>query len=126
MKAFHTLTEKPEWVTAQERLGATVICNAPRPLYGNATNDDWSMPFVHGRHYAALDPNYPEFEAWMKRNEELDACQLRFVTQQEAVEAGLKYYEAEYPQYLERIRMDDPRHLDMLAKRGVDVLNGFD
>lgn len=125
MKTYYTLIEKPEWVSEQETKGATVICNAPRPLYGNETNDDWSLPFIHGRHYAALDPNYPEFYAWMKRNEEMDAYRIEFINEEMAVNAGMKYYQDNYPQYLERISLDSPRHRKMLATRGIDHLNGF-
>jgi hypothetical protein len=126
MNTRHTLIEKPEWVIEQESKGITVICNATRPLYGNATNDDWSMPFIQGRHFAALNPNDSEFSNWLKRNEQLDACLLIFVDKETALEAGLEYYRVEYPEYLDRINMDDPEHVKMLVNRGIDSLNGYD
>ena len=123
MKQFHTLIEKSEWAVEQELKGNTIICNAPRPLYGNEVSNDWDQPFIHGRHYSALNPKDDRFDKWMKDNESLDARQLVFVDQEMAIKAGLEYYQKHYPKYVDRINQNDSAHIEMLIEKGLDYLN---
>jgi hypothetical protein len=125
MKTLLVAREKPEWVVEQEARGFTVIHNAPRPLYGDAREDSWQMDFIKGRHYAALDPNGKDYETWARLNADLDAVQLKWVSEADAYEIGLKWY---------RIYLGENSHIDLteekyrqdVINRGVDVLNGYE
>lgn len=97
MKTAYTIEPKPDWVKRQEAHGLTVICNATRPLYGNAVNDTWELPFIHGRHYAALSPDDGYFADRMKNNERLDAVQLIFLDKERVIAAGKQWYEENCP-----------------------------
>lgn len=57
-----------------------LIFAAPRYLDGTKTWEDWVGPSLHGRHYAAVDPEDPLAAAMIKTNAELDGWILEFVT----------------------------------------------
>ncbi len=131
MKQRHVLeADKPEWVDQQTKAGNTVIHNAPRPITGDATEDSWSLPFVSGRHYAALNPNGPNFSQFTTYNERMDAIQLVYVTEEVAQKAGLAYYREMYKNTRVEKSLKDPKWLDRyrreIINRGLDTLNGYD
>ncbi len=53
-----------------------IVFNAPRPLYGDR---EWQGDFLHGRFYAAVDPNGDKAEWCIKENKSLDAWVYQFV-----------------------------------------------
>jgi hypothetical protein len=96
MNTIHTTQPKPQWVAEQEAAGNTVIHVAPRPLYGDAREDTWAMPFLRGRHYAALNPNGEDYTGNVKRNTTLDASRVVYVTESEALETGKAWYRSKF------------------------------
>lgn len=97
MKTVYTLREKPEWVTEQQRAGRTLILAAARPIYGHAVENSWNMPFIHGRHFAAIDPTASDAQEKITESARLDAAQIVFLTEDEAFEMGCEWYRTERP-----------------------------
>lgn len=120
MKKVHTIQEKPQWVQEQEDMGR-IIFNAPRPLWGTETNDSWELPFIHGRHYAAVDPNDDRYEAMVKQNNNLDGVVLVFVTQEYAKQIAIEETKKQYPN--REFDFDDPKYYEFLVGKGVKHLN---
>ena len=99
-----------------------VIHNAPRPLWGDLVDNSWDMPFIHGRHYAWLDPNGEDYEVMRKENQRSDACELRFTSAQDAFNEGLAYYDEFYPKMMSRLDYDNDDHLWSVISRGLSNL----
>lgn len=123
LRKLFTVSEKPKWVEDQEKLGNTVIHIAARPLYGNAVENSWQLPCLHGRHYAALSPSDQHFDTWVQRNQQLDARWVQYISSEVAVRAGIQYYQACMPRLIGRLDFDDPEHKEMLVERGLQWLN---
>lgn len=74
------------------------IYNAPRPLYGN---ECWEGDFVHGRFYAAVEPQ----SKYHQLNQELDGWPCVWISKEEVVEwfserlteRGISKAVADYP-----------------------------
>lgn len=66
------------------------IYNAPRPLYGTAT---WVGDFVSGIFYAAIDPQDGFGHDMEDQNLALDARQLEYLTEDEAVAMARQHYQ---------------------------------
>lgn len=92
MKTIHTLRDKPDWVENQQAQDR-VIHNASRPLRGHAVENSWQLPFVHGRHYAAIDEDAADAAAMAEYNEQMDAVRVVYVTEQEAYENAVGWYQ---------------------------------
>ena len=106
MKSIIRLTDRPADIPAH-----WPICNAPRPLYGTRT---WQGDFIHGVFYAAIDPA-DEFSAgWLKRNEELDAYEIIYMSRDEAISVALAFYRDNFPAIYPKIKADDPDHQRMI------------
>ena len=88
------------------------------------------MPFVQGRHYAALNPNGPNFIQFTAYNERMDAIQLVYVTEEAAYTAGLAYYREMYKNTRVEKSLKDPKWLERhrleITNRGLDTLNGYE
>jgi len=91
MQIFNTLMPRPQGVPEHY-----LICNAPRPIIGDML---WEGDFIHGRFYAALDPENPEFDICVRENTALDAWHLIFWTEAEARD---RVKEA-YPKYAHKV-----------------------
>ena len=120
MKKLHTSQEKPQWVKEQENMGR-LIFNAARPLWGTETNDTWELPFIHGRHYAAVDPGDDRYEAMVKTNIGLDGVVLVFVTQERAKQIAIEETKKQYPD--REFDFDDPKQHEFLVGKGLKHLN---
>lgn len=59
-----------------------LIFNASRPLVGDKT---WDGDFVHGRHYAAIDPNGKYADRNIEQNRKLDGWALNYKSHDDAV-----------------------------------------
>ena len=98
------------------------IYNAPRPLYGSIC---WQGDFCKGVFYAAVDPADPD-AAWMvRRNEELDADVLHYVTEEQAFQGGRARYQAMPGRKRDEIMtvVDDPKNRSWVVQRYLDAVN---
>ena len=87
------LEPAPDW--CQERMDKGMVIHvAARPLYGTEVENSWEMPMVHGRHYAALDPNDDRFSLWVKQNHGLDGREVVYVSKATLLQAAFSYYQA--------------------------------
>ena len=93
------------------------IFNAPRPLYGEPT---WEGRFIHGVFYATLDPTEPYSPGFITRNAELDAWELVYVSEVEAVVETMQRLTNEYPVEAAEIDPADPEHREWLIERWRD------
>jgi hypothetical protein len=125
MKTIYTSREKPQWVKDQEERGYTVIHNAPRPIYGDAIEDTWSMDFLHGRHYSALDPNSEYYAERVRLNEQNDAVRVEYVNELVAYERGLKWYRV-YLGNNPRVNIEAEKYHDDVVNKGIELMNGFE
>jgi hypothetical protein len=98
------------------------IHNAPRPLWGDWISNTWELDYIHGRHYAALNPSSADYERMCKMNDQNDAWELRYIDEETAVAAGLQYYTEKLPKYLDRIDRDNPEHINLLVQKGLQFL----
>ncbi len=87
------------------------IFNAPRPLYEEPT---WTGDFIHGIFYAAVDPDDLYGTDFIKRNADLDAWQLEWVSEEEVIEEALTYYRDKFPTIYSNIDATDKDHRGML------------
>ena len=87
------------------------IFNAPRPLYGDPT---WTGDFIHGIFYATVDPTDPYGPGFIQRNAELDAWELVWVSEEEAIGESLDYYREKLPKLYANIDPYDKDHRGML------------
>jgi len=70
------------------------IFNAPRPLVGTMA---WNGDFIHGRFYVAVDLSDAIYAKTMiKRNIELDAWLIEYITEEEASQSVIDYYSSKY------------------------------
>jgi hypothetical protein len=103
-----------------------IICNAPRPLYGD---EQWQGPFIKGIFYAAINPDdLPDEDAldtafMLHRNAELDAAELVFVTQERCIEVAMDYYRENFADTVGEIDPANPGMREHLVRRGLDLLN---
>ena len=125
MNVFYTTIDKPEWVTAQEQKGFTIIHCATRPLYGDATENSWNMPWIRGRHYAALDPNGTDFETYRRLNEQNDASEIRWADLNKAYATGIAFYE-QYYSGNDRVDFRAEKFRQHVTEKGLEVMNGFE
>ena len=123
MQNFYTTREMPEWVKTQIENGRTEIHNAPRPLFGDETNDSWDLDFIHGRHYAALDPSGPRFEEMADYNRRMDAFKIHYIDEEKARTVGLSWVQKNRTDLANELDMSDPDHRDWLLRKGLDLLN---
>lgn len=80
-KKFILVGKPPTTTPSGKALPAAYpIHNAPRPLYGDIT---WQGEFVSGIFYAAFDPEHPDAEFYTRRNAELNAIELTWVSEDE-------------------------------------------
>lgn len=96
------------------------IHNAPRPLYGTKT---WEGDFIHGRFYAAIDPIEEFGEGWAKRNEDLDAYELVFISWEQAVNEAYQWYCDNLPKVAPKINLDDKEHQRMIITGWLKQVN---
>ncbi len=87
------------------------IYNAPRPLYGDPT---WTGDFIHGIFYATVDPSDPYGPGFIQRNAELDAWELVWVSEEEAVAESMARLVVEYPVEATEIDPEDLEHREWL------------
>ncbi len=87
------------------------IYNAPRPLYGDK---HWKGHFYHGIFYAAVDPAGDDAQTWDRRNKELDAWRLEFVSEEQVIEQSLVYYRDNLPKVADKIDPTNPKHREQL------------
>jgi len=53
------------------------VFNAPRPIYGDV---EWTGPSITGTFYTVVDPSGPRAADYIRRNIELDARELSYLT----------------------------------------------
>ena len=87
------------------------IFNAPRPLYGEPT---WTGDFIHGIFYSTVDPSDSYGPGFISRNADLDAWQLEWISEEEAIEESLIYYRDRLPKLYVNINPTDKDHRGML------------
>lgn len=123
-KLRYTLSQRPRQAPEGWR-----IFNAPRPLYGTLRNEDgqvspgtWDGDFLHGTFYAAVDPADPNADMWVGNNAILDAQEIQYITEQQAYDVGLAYYQTNYPDELAEIQMTEKTR-KWITERGYDLLN---
>jgi len=123
---LYTVMEKPVWVKNQEALGNTVIHNAPRPLFGTATDDTWNLNGPRGRHFATINPDAENAVSMVDYNRRMDAVEVRYVTEQECIKIALDYVEEKYGTTEANQLAASPRSEDQrwLVNRGLDLMNG--
>ena len=124
VKLRYTISERP--VQAPE---GWRIFNAPRPICGTVVCENgqwqgktWIGPFVSGIIYAAVNPSDPDAAAWIATNRDMDACELVYITEQQAYDVGLAYYQTNFPDELAEIKMDEQTR-KWITERGYDLLN---
>ncbi len=88
------------------------IFNAPRPLYGEPT---WTGDFIHGIFYATIDPSDSYGPGFITRNAELDAWELVWVSEEQAVIEAMQQLTDEYPVEATEIDPADPEHREWLV-----------
>ena len=93
------------------------IYNAPRPLYGEPT---WTGDFIHGIFYAAVDPADDYGARFIQCNTNLDAWQLEWVSEEEAVVEAMQRLTDEYPVEAAEIDPADPDHRKWLVASWVE------
>jgi len=113
LQTFTHIAERPQDVPA-----GWTIWNAPRPIYGH---QEWQGEFVHGIFYVAVDPDGDFADKFIERNISLDAWQIEYITEAEAVNR----IKAKYPEYLNEIAEMPRENLislfyDILAKGGTE------
>ena len=125
-KLRYTIGERP----AQAPEGWRIF-NAPRPICGTVVCENgqwqgktWIGPFVSGIIYAAVKPTDPDAPAWIATNREMDACELVYVTEQQAFDAALRWYQAsEYAADIAEIDLTDEDHRRDMIDKGRKLLN---
>ena len=121
----YTFSERPHQAPAGWR-----VMNAARPIPGSSIfedgryqSKDWTGDFIKGVYYSAIDPEDELAHVWLATCAGLDACELVFVTKQQAIDAGLAWYRASYPDEIAEIDLSDPHNrLDVIAW-GMDRFN---
>ena len=98
-----------------------IICNAPRPLYGDR---EFNGPFLSGVLYVAVDPTGDQAAFCLHRNAELCGVELVFHTEDDLIETALEWYRVNYAEA--QIDVTDKDHRGMLVRRALDTLNGRD
>lgn len=114
---YRAKSECPGFVSSSVELGQTLILNAPRPLYGDSTDDTWELPFVCGRHYAAIDPNSVYAPDRIAANRKLDAVVVRYIADDTLESIGTWWYNAfcgGVPRWCSRSE---------LSQKGLDIIN---
>jgi hypothetical protein len=111
LQKFSTIGERPKDVPE-----GWSIWNAPRPLYGHK---NWQGDFLHGRFYVAVEPDGDFADRFIKENISLDAWQIEYITEDEAINR----IKAEYPEELAEIERMERGELislfyDSLAMEG--------
>lgn len=98
----YVVGEPTEWMKKNFDKGY-VLHMAARPLYGHEVDNSWEQPFIHGRHCAFIDPTRDDADFMKKRNLELDAREVIFVSEQDAFEEVMLWYEIQRPDEYEAI-----------------------
>jgi len=113
------------------------IFNTTRPLWGDIT---WSTEGQqttfrnYGWWFAAVHPDSPDWERYYDNNARMDACELVFVTDYEAFEAGAESVRNWNRNKIEKYRLPDDEieghiadpasHYDLL-QRGLKLLGDW-
>jgi hypothetical protein len=84
MRKHYLIRERPDVNPAY------IICNAPRPLMGDA---EWQGDFIHGVFYAGV---LPDNQVAIEFNSQMDAWELVFVTTSEAKRMLKEAYPEKY------------------------------
>lgn len=124
-KLRYTFTERPNQAPEGWR-----VFNAPRPLYGTVVFENgqyqakaWTGPFVSGIFYAAVGPDDPDALSWLEANRNLDASELVFITEQQAFDVCLRWYQAsKYAAEVAELGLDDQDNRKWMVERGWDLL----
>ena len=93
------------------------IFNAPRPLYGEPI---WTGDFIHGIFYATVNPADNCGTEFIQRNADLDAWELIWVSEEEAVVEAMQRLTDEYPTEAAEIDPADPEHREWLVASWVE------
>jgi hypothetical protein len=122
----YTFSERPR----QAPVGWRVM-NAAREIPGSSVFEDgryqskaWKGDFIKGTHYSAIDPEDEMAHVWLVTCASLDACELAFISEQQAFDAALRWYQAsEYAAEIDELDLSQDDNRRWVIWRGFELLN---
>lgn len=122
----YTFTARPSQAPAGWR-----VMNAARPIPGSSVfvdgryqSKEWTGDFCKGVHYSAIDPEDELAHVWLATCASLDACELVFITEQQAFDVALRWYQAsEYADEVADLDLSQDDNRRWVIWKGFELLN---